>query len=279
MIKSNYHTHSYFCDGNSSPEAYIEEAINKGFTHIGFSGHSPLPFENTFAIRAEQMEEYVALIRRLQQSYAGQVNIALGLEADYIPGISEDISALKQQYGLDYIIGSVHLVAAAGTQQLWFTDGSKTETYDEGLKEVFGNDIKAAVKAFYEQTNSMITRQRPDIIGHLDKVKMNNKGRYFTEEDAWYNQLVMETLQLVKESGCICEINTRGIYKQRYADYFPGLYLWKKMAELQLPVMVNSDAHKPGEFGLLIDEALVLAKEQGIKEVWYFDKGWKSHSI
>lgn len=278
-MKFNYHTHSRFCDGAGSPEEYVLAALEQGFTHLGFSGHSPLPFENGFAIRRADMENYVAAIRQLQQTYAGKINIYLGLEADYVTGMMEDIRSLKTTYGLDYIIGAVHLVSAAGKEGLWFTDGGKTEIYDEGLQRLFDNDIKTAVKTFYAQTNAMISTQKPDVVGHFDKIKMNNKGRYFSEQDDWYHALVMETLTLLKEKGCVCEINTRGLYKQRYNDYFPGHYLWKTMAAMDIPVMVNSDAHKPAEVGLLIDEALQLLQTEGIREVWYFENGWKSYAL
>ncbi len=277
-MKTNYHTHSYFCDGNGVPEEYVQAAIAQGFTHLGFSGHAPLPFENTFALHEEQMSNYIATIRHLQQQYAEKIKIYLGLEADYIPGFSKDFRIMKEMYGLDYLIGSVHLVKSQTSDELWFTDGSNISTYDEGLQQLFGNDIKAAVKAFFLQTDTMISEQHPDVIGHFDKVKMNNKGRYFSEEESWYHDLVMETLRLIKESGCVCEINSRAIYKERYSDYFPGSYLWPLIAAMNIPVMINSDAHKPDEVGLLTNETLALAKTKGIKEVWYFEDGWKSQA-
>ena len=36
MIKSNYHTHSTFCDGRDSVESIVECAIQKGFKYLGF---------------------------------------------------------------------------------------------------------------------------------------------------------------------------------------------------------------------------------------------------
>ncbi len=278
-MKFNYHTHSNFCDGIGTPEDYVLAAIDKGFTHLGFSGHAPLPFRASFAIQAEQLDNYVSTIRELQQRYAGKINIYLGLEADYITGLLEDLQGLKKQCGLDYIIGSVHLVPSPDKSGIWFTDGGKAEVYDEGLRDFFGNDIRAAVKAFYAQTNAMITTQKPDVVGHFDKVKMHNKGRYFTEQDSWYNDLVMETLTLMKETGTVCEINARGIYKQRCSDYFPGVYLWKKLAEMNIPVMVNTDAHKPEELDFLLDDALATLKESGVKETWYFENGWKNTTL
>ena len=45
MLKTNYHSHSEFCDGKGKLEDYVKSAISKGFDVFGFSGHAPLPFE------------------------------------------------------------------------------------------------------------------------------------------------------------------------------------------------------------------------------------------
>ena len=39
MIRSNFHTHTVFCDGKSTAREMVEQAIKLGFTALGFSGH------------------------------------------------------------------------------------------------------------------------------------------------------------------------------------------------------------------------------------------------
>ena len=36
----NLHTHSTYCDGNDTLEEMIQTCMAKGFTSLGFSGHS-----------------------------------------------------------------------------------------------------------------------------------------------------------------------------------------------------------------------------------------------
>ena len=43
--KRNYHTHTDFCDGQNTPEEMAEAAAKKGFTALGFSGHSYTDFD------------------------------------------------------------------------------------------------------------------------------------------------------------------------------------------------------------------------------------------
>ena len=72
---TNHHTHSLFSDGSSQPEDYILEALSKGFDILGFTEHSPLPFENTFSFNETNREEYITLMSSLKQKYAGQIAV------------------------------------------------------------------------------------------------------------------------------------------------------------------------------------------------------------
>jgi histidinol-phosphatase (PHP family) len=277
---TNHHTHSLYSDGSSQPEEYIQQAITEGFHILGFTEHSPLPFENSFSFRKENKEEYITLMQNLKQKYSSQIAVYSGMEMDYIPGMSESFGKVKADYNLDYLIGSVHLVRPEDNEELWFTDGPNYETYDKGLNELFAGDIKKAVTTYYHQLNEMIETQQFDIIGHFDKIKMHNRDRFFREDEHWYQALVSETLQLIQDRDIIVEVNTRGIYKKRSETTYPGLDILKQMKTLRIPVMVNSDAHKPHELGLEFDYGFSLLKEAGIGEVVYFKgNGWGFESI
>lgn len=279
-MPTNHHTHSLYSDGSSHPEEYIVSAIEKGFYLLGFTEHSPLPFENTFSFKKENKDEYLVLMNNLKQKYSGQIAVYSGMEMDYIPGMSENFSKVKSEYKLDYLIGSVHLVRPADKDELWFTDGPDYKTYDKGLKELFAGDIKKAVSTYYFQLNEMIENQHFDIIGHFDKIKMHNRDRFFKEDEAWYMGLVNETLSLIQDRDIIVEVNTRGIYKQRSETTYPGFDILKQIKAMRIPVMVNSDAHKPHELDGEFAYGFSLLKEAGIDEVVYFKgNGWGFEGI
>jgi histidinol-phosphatase (PHP family) len=109
-----------------------------------------------------------------------------------------------------------------------------------------------------------------EIIGHLDKIKMHNRGRYFSEDEPWYQALVDETLSLVREKNVIVEVNTRGIYKKRSDTHFPGPAILRKIKALNIPVIISSDAHKPEEVGMLFPETNAMLNEMGISPVNFF---------
>ena len=274
---SNYHTHTSFSDGSDEPLKYVESALLLGVNNLGFSDHSPLPFENTFALRPEKMQEYCDTILELPASF---IRIFLGLEVDYIPGMGHSFSYFQENFPLDYLIGSVHLVGNGSSDERWFIDGPDPATYDDGLNTLFGGDICKGVTAYYQQINEMLTSGKMDIVGHLDKIKMHNQGRYFSEEESWYMKLVDETLELVKQTGVIVEVNTRGLYKKRSGALFPGPAVLKKILALKIPVLISSDAHKPAELIALFRETEKQLYELGFRELMALTPGgWEPEPI
>ena len=274
MQNFNLHTHSVYSDGKSQPREIVEEAVRQGLKTLGFSEHSPLPFDNTFSVKSADMPRYVAEIAQLKAEFKDKIDIYCGLEADYITGVSEPFAVTKEKYHLDYLIGGVHLVGqSANPDDIWFIDGPKWEVYDEGLQRFFDGDIRRAVRRFYEQTNEMIEREPFDIIAHFDKIKMHNRERYFHEDEPWYRQLALETLALIREKGLIMEINTRGIYKKRYNGFYPSPWLMEEACKMGVPAIISADAHHFSELTLEFAAAEEALKQAGYHSVVNFKDG------
>lgn len=273
MINYNLHQHSVFSDGKDVPEKYVENAVELGFSAMGFSEHSPLPFDNPFSIKAEKIDEYVQVIEKLKEQYQNRLALYHALEMDYIPGMSEDFNHWRRLSKADYLIGSVHLVKPDGFNDLWFTDGPDYRIYDQGIENFFGGDIRRAVRTFYDQTNRMIETQQFEIIGHFDKIRMHNRNRFFTDEDKWYRDMVNETVQLIKQHDLIVEINTRGLYKKRSDSLFPDGYALKRVKEMNIPILISSDAHRADEINLLFDYTEKYLNEIGFTSVMFLKNG------
>ena len=273
MQNFNLHTHSVYSDGKSQPREIVEEAICQGLTTLGFSEHSPLPFDNTFSVKSADMPRYVAEIAQLKEEFKDQIDIYCALEADYLTGVSEPFAVTKEKYHLDYLIGGVHLVVdkvpepvegPALSEQIWFIDGPKWEVYDEGLQKFFNGDIRRAVRRFFEQF---------DIIAHFDKIKMHNRDRYFHEDEPWYRKLALETLDLIRERGLVMEINTRGIYKKRYNGFYPSPWLMEEACKMGVPAIISADAHHFSEITLEFAAAEEALKRAGYRSVVNFKDG------
>jgi len=280
MIKANYHTHSIFCDGIDTIFVMVEKAIEKGFNQLGFSSHAPvLGRMYEFLILEKEIPLYIKEIEEAQQKYP-EITILKGLENDFIPDNSKPFQNFKTQYGLDFIIGGVHLVKPPHIEELWFIDGPEQQTFDDGLFLFFDGNIKKAVTQFWEQTFEMIETETFDIIAHLDKVKMHNQKRFFTENEDWYLKLVNHALELIKQKSLILEINSRGIYKGRCPDFYPSDYILQQAAKKAIPCVISADAHKGDDLGQLYQESIDKLKSFGIMELMIFSKGeWVSNKI
>ena len=292
MQNFNLHTHSVYSDGKSQPREIIEEAVRQGLTTIGFSEHSPLPFDNTFSVKSADMPRYLAEIAQLKEEFKEKIDIYCALEADYLTGVSEPFAVTQEKYHLDYLIGGVHLVVNPAFRQaqrpevpepvegptisadeIWFIDGPKWEVYDEGLQKFFDGDIRRAVRRFFEQSNEMIENEQFDIIAHFDKIKMHNRDRYFHEDEPWYRNLALETLDLIREKDLIMEINTRGIYKKRYNGFYPSPWLMEEACKMGVPTIISADAHHFSEITLEFAAAEEALKRAGYRSVVNFKAG------
>ncbi len=271
-MKYNLHSHSEFCDGIAPISHHCEFAVNSNLTILGFSSHAPLKFDTIFSIKESQMEHYISDINNCKSNFYKTLIIKTGLECDYIKGLSYSFSELKTKYNLDFVIGGIHLVGQHDSDMLWFIDGPDVSFFDDGLKKLYQNDIKKAVASYFHQMNEMIETEDFDILAHFDKIKMHNQSRFFKEDEVWYQNLIDETLELIKAKDIITEINYRGIYKKRCLDFYPSDNILKKMKAKNIRICISSDSHQPGEIGLLDKEAYEFVKNAGYKETYCLDK-------
>ena len=105
---SNLHTHTVFCDGSATAEELVREAIEKGFTSLGFSGHAYASYGLSYCIKDE--DAYIAEIKRLKKKYESDIEVYLGIEEDAFE------EADRSKY--EYLIGSMHYVNVGGEIRL-----------------------------------------------------------------------------------------------------------------------------------------------------------------
>jgi histidinol-phosphatase (PHP family) len=277
MSWTNYHSHCHYCDGKYKPEKYIDSALQQGLVAYGFSSHAPLPFETTWAMKGEDITKYIAEIRKLQHKYRNDLQIYCGMEVDYIPGRTGPKSKAILEAELDYTIGSVHFVDSFPDGRGWEIDGSH-QVFLEGLHQLFGGDSRKAVSRYFELTRQMIAEECPDVIGHLDKIKIQDEeGRLFSQQALWYQHEMRQTLQLIADAGAIVEVNTRGIYKKKTTETYPARWVLEAIHRLNIPITLNSDAHHPDEITACFTDAAQLLEAIGFRQVHIlYDGAWQA---
>lgn len=267
MPWTNYHNHCKYCDGVEEIEIHVQHAINEGVVSLGFSSHSPVSFENKWSMEEKDIPPYLKDIQAAKEKYSGQIEIYKSLEIDFFPGQSGFINKWTQDLNLDYSIGSVHFVDAFEDGMPWEIDGPLM-TFEKGLEEIFGNDIRKVLEKYFEYTIQMLEKDCPTILGHVDKIKMQNHHRFFFgDSETWYQELLKQTLEVAAKSGVIAEVNTRGLYKKRASETYPGELGLGLLKEFGIPICLNSDAHHPKEIIGEYKNTAVLLKHLGFKEL------------
>jgi len=267
-----YHTHNFYCDGKNTIKEMVQNAVYQNISHIGISSHAPIKKINKWSISYQQLNNYNEEINEIKQEFAKEITVFKSLEIDYIPNISYSFSHFNELLDLDFTIGSIHLVLNKANNKLWFIDGDKKECQNN-FKSIFSGNIKKAITSYYSQIREMVNTQKPNIIGHLDKVVMNTAGEFFNETESWYQEEIMKTLAVIKENNAIIEINTRGLYKNKWHTSFPSPEILKMSNKLNIPIVISSDAHSITELSGAYDIAIDIALKAGYQHQMIFNNG------
>ncbi|MFC2126427.1 histidinol-phosphatase [Bacteroidota bacterium] len=245
MPWTNYHSHNHYCDGKFPIEDQIRKGIEKKFTAIGITSHSPVYFYSPWALKTEETDNYFSEIELLREKYRDYIQVYKSLEVEYIPGMIGPGSPEIIDYNLDYVIGSVHFVKSFEDGLPWGIDGPY-ELFERGFYQIYQGNIQKVIEDFYCLTRQMVVEECPEVIGHIDKIKMHG-GPFFCEDSSWYVNQVKETLDLVTEKEAILEVNTRGIYKGYTDEPYPSWRVLKEIHKRGIPIQLNSDSHHPNE--------------------------------
>jgi histidinol-phosphatase (PHP family) len=285
-MRANYHTHCDFCDGRVPAAVMAEAAREAGYSVLGFSSHSPLPFPNSGNIEASRLGEYAAEIRRLAGEWGPRgLEILLGLEIEWLPGVSSPRDELFSEMGLDYSIGSVHYVDLPGSGLFAVDEGIESFEAKIGLFE--GEDPgRALYEDYYRRLAALVESGGFDILGHFDLVKKNNgsgadgKGRWFDESSKAYLDAAFEAARALKGTDIVAEINVGGISRGKVKTPYPSLAILRELRANRVRITFSADAHAPEHLGVHLEEARELARSAGYDSIAVLSRGsWKEVGI
>lgn len=233
MIPSNYHTHTRFCDGKNTPEEIVREAIRLGCPELGFSGHSYTFFDERYCMSQTGTQEYMTVIRELQEKYRDKIKILLGTEQDYYSNAPTD--------AYDYVIGSVHYVKKDGCYLP--VDESK-EIQIENVRKFYNGDFYGFIEDYYETVADLYRKTRCQIVGHFDLIKKFNASQdLFDPQHPRYQAAANNALTALMSSPVVLEVNTGGIARGYIREPYPAGDLLNRWLEAGKPVHFSSDCH------------------------------------
>jgi histidinol-phosphatase (PHP family) len=260
---ANYHTHTAYCDGKTPVTDCVRQALALNMVSLGISSHAPLPFDCKWCMKPNALGAYLSDLDAARQQYPG-IDIYKGLEIDFIPGVISPDTFRNQ---LDYTIGSIHFVDQFADGRRWEIDGLHS-FFLEGLEAIFRNNIEAAITRYYHLTREMVRTACPDVVGHLDKIKIQNTtDKLFSESDAWYRREVNDTLDVIAAAGAVLEVNTRGIYQKKSTTTYPGPWVLEMAFQKHIPITISSDAHHPDDLTNQFQETATLLADIGYRHL------------
>lgn len=275
---TNYHSHTQFCDGRADMEDFVCAAIGNGFSSYGFSPHAPLPFQTQWTMSDRNtVAAYLLEFNRLKEKYKDTIELYAGMEIDFLNEDSNPANDFFRQLPLDYRVGSVHLLYNADGEIV--DVDSDGETFKSRLKQYFGNDLEYVVRLYYKCLSRMVELGGFDFVGHADKMSHNASFcRPDIRDQVWYKDIMLNYFETIASKNLMVEINTKQF--RQFGLFYPNQRYFSLLRDLKIPVLVNSDSHRPELINDGRKDALHALYAAGIRSVMELEKGvWTEKEI
>ncbi len=226
---------------------FIENALSRGVTEVGFSEHGHRFPENRAMLPVDwvdaELDQYLRLVRALKDE---GLPVKLGLEMDYVPGFERPIAAFTAKAPFDYVIGSVHFIDG------FCFDDPKNMPRWQGL------DVDAMYVQYFRILGQAARSGLFDTIGHPDVIKVFGFRPASRPDDLW-----QAFLEAAKASDVALEVSAAGWYKP-VGEMYPDPAWLPSIKAAGIPITLASDAHDPESPGRSFDRLLEQVTAAGI---------------
>lgn len=262
MIQADMHMHTWFStDSEACPRDMADEAVRKGLKTICFTDH----FDKDDLEWGEEgifdVDAYFVEMQKLQEEYAGKLNIRIGIELGLRTYLKDYYEELTEKYPFDFVIGSVHNVPYKKDAEgnILYTDPAAEKLFTDRTD-------KEAYRLMMETTlENVRTSDCFQTLGHLDYVVRYGKSREKEYSYTDYADIIDEILKLLIEKEKGLEVNSAGLkYGLPFAHPHPDVL--KRYRELGGEIItIGADAHKPEHIAYDFAKAEEILKSCGFK--------------
>lgn len=262
MIQADMHMHTWFStDSEACPRDMADEAVRKGLKTICFTDH----FDKDDLEWGEEgifdVDAYFVEMQKLQEEYAGKVNIRIGIELGLRTYLKDYYEELTKKHPFDFVIGSVHNVPYKKDAEgnILYTDPAAEKLFTDRTD-------KEAYRLMMETTlENVRTSDCFQTLGHLDYVVRYGKSREKEYSYTDYADIIDEILKLLIEKEKGLEVNSAGLkYGLPFAHPHPDVL--KRYRELGGEIItIGADAHKPEHIAYDFAKAEEILKSCGFK--------------
>lgn len=262
MIQADMHMHTWFStDSEACPRDMADEAVRKGLKTICFTDH----FDKDDLEWGEEgifdVDAYFVEMQKLQEEYAGKLNIRIGIELGLRTYLKDYYEELTKKYPFDFVIGSVHNVPYKKDAEgkILYTDPAAEKLFTDRTD-------KEAYRLMMETTlENVRTSDCFQTLGHLDYVVRYGKSREKEYSYTDYADIIDEILKLLIEKEKGLEVNSAGLkYGLPFAHPHPDVL--KRYRELGGEIItIGADAHKPEHIAYDFAKVEEILKSCGFK--------------
>lgn len=245
------HCHTPLCKhAFGEPDEFAEAALERGFKGITFTCHCPLPDRFSASVRMdpEQYGDYVDMISATRAKFADRLDVRLGLESDYYPGVEPWLEELHSRVPLSHVLGSVHYQVS------------------DYRKIYYKGDLFAYQQLYYEHLAQSAETGLYDTLAHPDLIKNESPTEWDFEK---VRPFIARSLDRIAATGVAMELNTSGMLKS-LPEMNPSPSQLAMMQERGIPVVIGADAHVPERVGDGYVTALNLLRNAGYENVSFF---------
>lgn len=254
---TSYHNHSTWSDGTASIREMALAARDAGVTEFGISDHLVLaPFGKvSWSMPIDRFGEYVQEAQEVKRELeCPSFQFRVGVEADYFAETIGDLKGLLASQPLDYVIGAVHYSGEFPideSKKLW--DALPDAAARHHVWDVYLDKLQGLCGAGCF-----------DFVAHLDLPK---KFGEFLPTDL--ESRMEEILNEIAKTGLAVEINTAGLDKP-CQEWYPAVNLLKRAVVLDIPLLVNADAHATAQVVRHFPEARSALRNLSVTKVSEF---------
>ncbi|RDW69465.1 hypothetical protein BP6252_08485 [Coleophoma cylindrospora] len=269
------HSHSgQFCPGHAkdSLEEVIQTAIARGMAIFALTEHMPrmsdkdlYPEEvaqgDTIAGHPSRHEAYLVEAARLKEKYAGQIELLIGFEGEWIrPAYGPFITSFAADPAVDYFIGSVHHVHEIPID------------YDKAMysqaRDIAGGTDEKLFEDYFDLQLEMLETLKPRVVGHFDLIRLladDPNVDLKSMEGVW--EKAVRNLKVVVEQGGLLEINSAGLRKGLKEPY-PGRSICEEYLKMGGKLTLSDDSHGIEHVGTNYTRAIEYAESLGVETLW-----------
>jgi histidinol-phosphatase (PHP family) len=195
-----------------------------------------------------QLDDYLAMVDRTREAYAGRLDVRVGMEMDFFPGFEWWVESLNERCEFHHVLGSVHFFGTDYKTRYW------------------KGDLVAFQKQYFTHLAESAETGLFDTLAHPDLVKNLQPENYEFEVIAEH---LGTCLDRIAATGVAMELNTSGRLKLA-PEFNPGPGMLTMMRERGIPVVLGSDSHVPRRVGSDFDDALDSLESAGYRKVSHF---------